>query len=394
MKKIIYITNVRLPTEKAHGLQVMKSCEAFVDSGIDVKLIVPNLRTTIREDPFDYYSVKKNFPLKKVFVLEIQPYFKWLGDWIAHVQGLSFIVTALVYSWYKGYLHRENLIYSRDKLTLLVLSILNLPAIAEIHDYRPDRRKWSYGVIFSKAKKIVINSKGTLERLEEHYDIDHKKLIVAPNGVDPEFFSLDKTKEEARRALELPMDKVIIAYVGRLETVGKEKGVSDILKAFKLINRDNLLLCIIGGPEELKNKYSREVEDMGIQGSTIFLGQIKYNKVPLYLRAIDIVTIPTPGGRHSLTTSPIKLFESLASGKAIVAADIPAFRQYLNENNSLLFEPDNIKSFSEKIKDLINDKALLNRLSNQAKADAQNYTWIGRAGKILKFISSRERKAA
>jgi len=36
--EILYIANIRLPTEKAHGLQIVQNCEAFADAGVDVTL--------------------------------------------------------------------------------------------------------------------------------------------------------------------------------------------------------------------------------------------------------------------------------------------------------------------------------------------------------------------
>ena len=66
--KIIYLANVRLPTEKAHGIQIVKMCEAFAGLGLEVELVVPNRLNSIQDDIFDYYGVKKNFVLKSFIV--------------------------------------------------------------------------------------------------------------------------------------------------------------------------------------------------------------------------------------------------------------------------------------------------------------------------------------
>ena len=59
--KILYLAQIRLPTEKAHGIQIMKTCEAFAEQGAEVVLVVPSHRGDIRQDPFEYYRVKRNF---------------------------------------------------------------------------------------------------------------------------------------------------------------------------------------------------------------------------------------------------------------------------------------------------------------------------------------------
>ncbi len=88
--RILYIANIRLPTEKAHGVQIAKMCEAFVLQGVEVELVVPTRRTHITENPFAYYGVKKVFSIKRIFTF----------DWVAYgrfgflVQTASFALSA------------------------------------------------------------------------------------------------------------------------------------------------------------------------------------------------------------------------------------------------------------------------------------------------------------
>src|SRR3989344_6026752 len=66
--RIAYLANIRLPTEKAHGLQIMKTCEAFVKAGHEVELIVTDRKTPITEEPFAYYGVKTKFTITRLSV--------------------------------------------------------------------------------------------------------------------------------------------------------------------------------------------------------------------------------------------------------------------------------------------------------------------------------------
>src|SRR3989338_2603983 len=75
-KKLVYVANLRLPTEKAYGIQITKTCEALADSGLEVTLISPKRKNpNIKENIFDYYSVKKIFSDKLVDA----PDFYWPG---------------------------------------------------------------------------------------------------------------------------------------------------------------------------------------------------------------------------------------------------------------------------------------------------------------------------
>jgi len=391
--KLIYVTNVRLPTEKAHGLQIMKSCEAFKRAGIDIELIVPNLRASVEESPFSYYGIKNKFPLTKIFVLEILPLQRVFGAWLApvlgYIQNISFTKSAILYLFLRGLLNKKNLFYSRDYTTLFFLSLLGLKPVAEIHDYRSKTFKWTINFILKKSKKIIVNSEGTFDLLNKHYDIDKGKIKIFPNGVDLDFFNIAESKKEARNKLNIPQNKTIIAYIGRLETVGMEKGVSHLLEAFSYLDSQNknLLLYIIGGPDSVVKEYKSKAFNLGILNEKlIFTGHISYQRIPLYLRAVDITVIPLPKNQHAYTTSPIKLFEFLAAGKIILASDLPSLRKYLNEKNAVFFEPGNSRDLADKFKFILENKNLAERLSNQALNDSKNYSWLKRAENIIKFI--------
>jgi len=74
MKKIVYITNSRIPTEKAHGIQVMSMCMAFVEQGYDVDLLIPNRKNILTKDAFKFYGIEKSFRIKKLFTLDFVDY--------------------------------------------------------------------------------------------------------------------------------------------------------------------------------------------------------------------------------------------------------------------------------------------------------------------------------
>ena len=384
MTKLLYVANLRLPTDKAHGVQIMKSCEAFAQF-IETELIVPSLIPLVKKDPFSYYGVKRDFKIKTVPVFEILTLTRWIWDWVGYIQSFSFSICAVFYLFFKNKIHNfDTILYSRDYMTLFLLVLFGAHPVAEIHDYRSKNPKRRIDFILERCRKIIVNSEGTLEALRNHYpdNLQLKTAQVVSNGVDFDYFDIKETKEEARQKLGIISSKKIIGYLGRLETVGREKGVSDIIRSFLAINEE-ALLYVVGGPNHLIKKYKQEFNN---SGKVVFSGQVDYALVPLYLRSFDAVIVSTPEGEHAQTTSPMKLFEYLASGKVIIAPRIPAIIKYLNDNNSILFDPNNATTLSEKIKVAINNKELVDRLSQQSLHDAKKYSWQNRAKLILDLI--------
>ncbi len=343
MKSLLYMFNGRFPTEKAHGIQIAKMCEAFANIGVAVTLTAPYRRNNIRQDPFEYYGVQRNFALRRVWAMDLM---NSIPDRFANF--IQTVTSAISFGWYLlG--HRAEWYYARDPASLLALSFFGRPYVAELHDYRARQPRWWMKRILKKARLVVCNSEGTKKLLAAHYTLS--TILVAPNGVDPKFFDIPETREKARELLNLPQDKVIIGYVGRFEVAGMDKGIPSLVEAFGLMrHRDQAKLLLVGSPEL----------------------SVPYTHVPLYLRAIDIAIIPFPDAQHAKTTSPIKLFEFMAAGKAIVVADSSDPQRLAETLDALVTNPERIRL-----------------LGVQAREEAKHHTWDQRARAIIDFLNLR-----
>jgi len=156
--KIQYITNARIPTEKAHGLQIMTMCSEFSKLDNDLELIIPKRFNPIKKDPFKFYDIERNFKIKKKFNIDTQSLiFAFVPEFIKKIffwiQALSFSLSAL------RHLNKEAIIYSRDEFTLFFLLLLfKTKCIYEVHSL-PENTKFIYKYIFKKCNKIItINS--------------------------------------------------------------------------------------------------------------------------------------------------------------------------------------------------------------------------------------------
>jgi hypothetical protein len=108
---VYYLANIRMPTERAHGAQIMKMCEAFAHAGEKVTLVVTKRRTPITEDPFTYYGVEKIFEIVYVPV----------ADTVAWGR-LGFLFESVWFAVCAASIARSHgeLVYSRDELVLVL----------------------------------------------------------------------------------------------------------------------------------------------------------------------------------------------------------------------------------------------------------------------------------
>lgn len=372
MKSILYIANHRLPTEKAYGIQISKMCEAFTDLGHKVVLIAPYRISKVKDDFFRYYNVKDNFQFIKIFSPDF--YFPGKLDIIAF-QIKSFI-SAFILAVY-ALIHKSDIIYSRDELPLYILSFFRKNLVFEAHKFSKKRILF-YKRFKNKKVKIIAISNGVRSEFQK-IGFDPQLILIAFDGVDLKDFDINASKTEARKRLNLPLDKKIVVYTGHFF---KWKGVDTLVEAGKLL--EEFVLIFIGGTvKDVKNFVKNHKTE-----NILFLGHKPYREIPLYLKAADVLILPNKkeGKISELYTSPLKLFEYMVSKRPIVASDLPSIREVLDEGSCIFFEPGISQKLAESIKKVVQDEKLADSISTRAFEDVKNYTWDKRAQKIADFI--------
>lgn len=372
--KIIYIANIRLPTEKAHGIQIMKTCEAFAQTGVMVELIIPNRKNHLKTDPFDYYQVKKSFKIERLFSLDLV----FLGAAGFLIQAFTFSLSVLL-KYFSSRKNNETFFYTRDEMLAWALSSLGVNIVWETH---MGHNNVFIRSLIKRNLPIVAISRGLSDF---YHSLGSKNILVSPDGVDLEQFQINDSREEARARLGLPMNAKLVVYTGHLYSW---KG-ADVLAAAATQLASDIMVLFVGGTEKdielFKDKYG------GVKNIMI-LGSKPHYEIPLYLRAADVLIIPNSANEKisQLYTSPMKLFEYMASGTPIVASDLPSLREILNEENSVLVNPDSPDAMATGIATVLSDTEKSNTLAKQASKDVQKYDWRERAIAIINNIFSHE----
>jgi hypothetical protein len=123
--KILYITNTRIPTEKAHGMAVMKMCEAFTLQGANISLIAPKRRNPIRSSAFVFYGIQHKFPIRLFPTIDTIG----LGRPGFFFQACTFYLGVYIWALFQS---RNVLIYTTDA-PLVPLSYLGFCVVFECH---------------------------------------------------------------------------------------------------------------------------------------------------------------------------------------------------------------------------------------------------------------------
>lgn len=393
--KLLYIANIRLPTEKAHGLQIMQNCEAFADAGAEVTLWTarrfntPTLSAV--QNVWAYYGVRPNFALRRLPCIDLTPLVASRSDLFSrlvfHVQQSTFTLVALILALFTS----ADAIYSRDPLVVLALSLIRpgRKLAYEVHTISPSPKgqQLQRRTARRAGRLIAVTSrlKGDLVKLA---GIAPEKCLVAHDGIRRARFADLPTQAEARQAAGWPQEAFIVGYVGRLHTMTMDKGVGTLVAALAQV--EGAALGLVGGPDDMAEALRAQWIAAGLDaGRFLYAGQVLPEQVPRYLCAFDVCAMPFPWTEHfAYYASPIKLFEYMAAARAVVASDLPALADVVaHGQTALLVPPGDVEALAGALRQLRGDPALRARLGkNAARLALEQYTWDARAAAILRHL--------
>jgi len=372
--KITYIANVRIPTEKAHGLQIIKMCETLSKSGKEVVLVVPHRRNDIEESPFCFYNVKNTFQIVTLPCLDLVSWGR-----VGYIcQSALFAILSVFYVFRK----KTDLIYSRHSLPLFFCSFfLKIPFFYEVH---VSRYNFSIRWVVKKCASLIVISNG-LKKLMIDRGVSPEKIVVAPSGVEIKNFNIGLSLDEAKKKVNLPKNKFVFGYFGSFKTMGYEKGLRVVFDSLKKIKKPIIFVALGGGFQDVKI-YKKIAEEMGVSDRVILGGRVDTSKLAIFQAACDVLVMPFPQEVHYTNyMSPVKMFEYMASRRPIVASDLSSIREVLSGDSCFFVKPGSSTDLAEVIDFVLSNTEKAEQKTSLAFEKVSDYTWEKRVDKIFRF---------
>ena len=370
--KIALIAPPHLPARRANTIQVMKMAQAMTALGHDVRVYAPGIPPQL----VDWDDLAAHYGLRERFTVE------WLTA-RPRLRRYDYALRALRRARRWG----TDLLYTRLPQAAALGSVLGMATLFEVHD-RPGgilgpwlltrflRGRGARGlVVISRALRDDLFPRGIPQNAPP--------VLVAPDGVDLERYADLPAPEAARAALSLP-PRFTAGYSGHLYA---GRGVEVILALAARLPAFHFLL--MGGEPDDVARLRERVAAEGLANLTL-TGFIPNAELPRYQAACDVLLMPyqrrvaaSSGGDIARYLSPMKLFEYLACGRAILSSDLPVLREVLNEENALLLPPEDVDAWVVALRALQSDESRRRALGQRAREDARRYTWEARAERVL-----------
>lgn len=382
-KKIIYLSHWRFPSEKTMTPLIMKTCEGFIQEGFLVELWIPKRinHGFSGVDPFVKHNIPTRFPIRTLF--------SFRG--IERLGKVGFILMVVIFNISSFFrllkerrLNTSLIIYGHDIRDLILPSFLGLPIFIEIHDFYESSVRFLNRVVLKNTSGLIVTNTFKQRVINERYGFSKDKMIHQPNAVSSEMFDIPISKKEAREKLGLPLDVKIALYTGHLFSW---KGVHTLAEAALYVPEDTRIY-FIGGTEEDREALKKFVANKKLP-HIIFLPHQEHAKIPLFQKSADVLVLPNTAkeAASKYETSPVKLFEYMASGIPIVASDIPSIREIVSPKEVFFFTPDDPKSLAKEIQEAIEDIVKSKERTDASRILARSFSWPLRAKAITALIS-------
>ena len=211
------------------------------------------------------------------------------------------------------------------------------------------------------------------------YKIRKNKLFALTNGVE-----LTPIKKMMNKNKLVPMNGFVVLYIGYVLRI---RGIQTIIEAAnRLKDKYHDIEWILVGPSyEKEIAWLNDMKKKFELGDRIsWTGEVPHEKALNYIGASNVCVFTFPKNFATNCIYPIKIFEYMAMGKAIIATDLKGIRQVLTHEKSALFvKPENAEDLSEAVERLYLDENLRYKIGRCAMDDVGPYDWDNINNSIL-----------
>ena len=369
--KIVCIAASFIPSNTANSIQVVKASHALAALGHEVTLLVPGDETIPWEDLKTHYGLQYPFAIT------------WISENLAY-KRYDFAYKAV----YRAKRIKPDLVYTWVLQAGVLALWCGLPTALELHDRVTGKiGPWLFRRFLASEtrKRLITNTHALRKILIEEFNVDpaEKDILVAPNGVDLTRYQGLPSPSEARKALGLP-DVFTAGYTGHFYAGRGMALMFDLAKAMP-----NIHFLWVGGEPDDVAKWIMRVQSDGVQNITL-TGFVDNARLPKYQAASNVLLMPygkqiagSGGGDSSQVASPMKMFEYMAAGRAILSSDLPVIHEVLTKDTAVFCPAGDLLAWIEALSELKANLPRCQALGESARKAVEGFTWESRAERAM-----------
>lgn len=361
--KVTFVLNVRFPTEKAYGVTTSLTARAIQNTAeYEVEVV-----TSCLDSNLDSYiktrEVKMFFPK---FYNSFTKSGVFFGPLVFQIWKIFYPLKLI-----QNLERSNNIIWSRDIYTSLILSVFRYKTVCEIHRMPS---------LFDKAPLLLLklSKNATLafisEELRKKCKAPTIRSAIVPMAVD---------ESEIVKFKQKPLsDRVIIGYIGSSHSSGNRLPIEFIRDAALSLNitQPKLIFRLIG---ITRNDF----QNISFPNNIEFIERVPRSRSMEEIDNFDIGLVIYPDSKYYVDSFPIKIVEYAARGIPIIASNTRAHHSIIGDNKGLYFDLDERNNLVKCINYLLIDNRLRTSISNNLLDWVKEYTYQSRASKVLSNVN-------
>ena len=404
--KILYLcSDAGIPVlgTKGASIHVRSLVSAFAAAGHSVALAAPLLVSSPVEEPASVDAQLNHIP-PSGGVIAAMDAVKRYGDRLGVTTTVSNELRRILYNeeiareaLRRAEYLRPDFVYERAtvygtagvtiarQLGIPLIVELNAPLSLEQSTYRggnfPAFAREAERYTLSNAD-VVLAVSAPLRAYVVAQGLSPERVHVMPNGIDPRVFAPAPASVEVRERWRIGAGPVL-GFIGGLRPWHGIGALPALVQ--RLVQQYPELQLIVGGDGPLRDELLTAFRVRGVAERVCFTGPIAHEEVAPLVRTFDIALAPYDESDHLFYFSPLKLFEYMGCGVAVVAASLGQITEVVRDGeDGLLYAPGDIDGLAAACERLLEDPALRQRLGRHAATKVrERFTWAHNAAAII-----------
>jgi glycosyltransferase involved in cell wall biosynthesis len=396
--KVAYIQRFIYPDSTAAGLQTIQMAAAFSRVCGDGHLLVHDLSEQSETIKTHYGLENSPLHLWSMHMRRNPLYRNAMTRFLSFNSALAAIFAT--HPKWRG--SQRKVLFTRSRLEAIYWGLMrrywwwmrDWVLVFEAHDLEVPMQNGSYDRQTPKSKRTLRALKNYDVVLAITKGLAEDIADFSEGAVKPELVALSTGLPRLERAPEVKIAaaQVTLGYIG---TVDQMRGVDHVLLALKHLP-EGIKLRIVGkvpgSPDQRPAWLAELLNDSQIAPKVEIRAPVPYAQVAAEIDACDIMIQPAGLNTHAARyAAPLKLFDYMARGKAILTAGVPGHLELLtDEVETAIYEPGKPESLAARVVTLLEQPALAQQIATKAWERSAEFTYDARAQKILALVDAKK----
>lgn len=372
---IVFLTSFSYPSRHAHPIHGLQMAESLARTEKNFLFVCGSAPAG-----FAFGTIPVRMPFKSVLTLLR----------VLHLRAVFFALWTVSFSRAHGTNENPVTVLLIDPTLAALLARVqrfgHYRIAFEAHQRFPAHKE---AQIYAAARWVFFITRALRRAVIASHPGVEAKSQVLPSGVNlAAFDAVKESREQLRKECHLPGGN-LVGYIGRFTPLGIDKGVRRLIDAVPYFPK-NTSLMLVGGTKEEVEQEMEHAEAIGVKSRVHFVEHVQPERVPYYAKACDLLAYVPHGGVafFETETSPMKLFEYMAAGRAILATSVPTFTEVLDDATSYLISPDvSSEELGTTVGKALGDPARDTK-ATRAHERAAEFAWPGRIARMLSALAA------